>query len=136
MHEQALAVYIEECRHVPFAWGSHDCVTFADGACLVQNSKGFASDWLGKYSTASEAVRFFKQRMKAGNYHGPIAAMNIRMKRGQGFPSRGSIVARESEGQCTGFVLGVAISTKVAFVGDNGLEFSPIVPSDVWWIVE
>ncbi len=130
-----LATDIEEARSKPFEWGVHDCVTFADGACLVQTGKGFAADWVGKYSTALEARRFFARRMRAGGYTDCIHAMDKRLIRGLGFPKQGSIIAREAEKQCTGFTLGVAISTKAAFVGDSGLVFDRIVPTDIWWYV-
>jgi len=36
----------------------------------------------------------------------------------------------------TEIALGVALGDKVAFLGYDGLEFSPVKPTDLIWVVE
>lgn len=48
-----LAVYVESRRHLPFAWGSNDCVTFAAGAVEVMTGwRPTLSTWSGPLEAA------------------------------------------------------------------------------------
>ena len=134
--EIRLGEYIEAERHKPFEWGVNDCVTFANGAVVAQTGQGFCDDWCGKVSTAKEAVGFFRQRLAAGDYNGPLNMMDARLDRGEGFPPRGSIIAREIDDGFTGYALGVTLSAKAAFVACNGLYFAEIINADTWWAIE
>ncbi len=133
--EYRLGKYIDAHRNKPFEWGVNDCITFANGAVIAQTGGGFCDDWCGKASTSKEAIKFFRQRLTAGDYVGPLNMVDKRLKRGQGFPPRGSIIAREIDDGFTGYALGVTLNNKAAFVDVGGLVFNPIISADKWWHV-
>lgn len=52
---EALAAFIEERRHVPFAWGSNDCATFAADALLAMTGFDVLADLRHRWATAAQA---------------------------------------------------------------------------------
>ena len=123
--DKRLAALIEDYRHRPFAWGSCDCLIFANDAHRAMTGEGFADDWLGGYDSALGAARLVRG-------HDPIAALDDRLKRGTGFPPRGSIVATKAR-SVLGYALGVNIGVN-AFVGATGLTFRAVEPDQLWWM--
>lgn len=52
-----LAGYLEEARQTPFAWGRHDCVSFAAGWFCLMTGRDTYAPWRGRYSTRFGAAR-------------------------------------------------------------------------------
>ncbi|MDF0489213.1 hypothetical protein PX554_13815 [Sphingomonas sp. H39-1-10] len=52
-----LAAYLEPLRLRPFAWGSHDCCTFAAGAVEAMTGVDPMPEFRGRYSTAIGSAR-------------------------------------------------------------------------------
>jgi hypothetical protein len=52
-----LASYCEDARQKPFAWGSHDCVSFAAGWFCLMTGRDVYEPWRGKYDTQFGAYR-------------------------------------------------------------------------------
>lgn len=58
-----LSLYIAEKRHVPFAWGQHDCNTLI----VEWHDRLMKSNWLndvrGHYNCKLGAIRFYKTKL-------------------------------------------------------------------------
>lgn len=59
--ENRLGAYLRGCRGVPFAWGSHDCTTFAAGAVLALTGADRMGEFRGRYSTPIGARRALRR---------------------------------------------------------------------------
>lgn len=55
--EARLAAYLEPLRARPFAWGTHDCCTFASGAVEAVTDVDPMPEFRGKYRSAAGASR-------------------------------------------------------------------------------
>ena len=55
--ETRLAAYLEPLRTLPFAWGKHDCCTFAAGAVKAMTGVDPMPEFRGRYTTARGSVR-------------------------------------------------------------------------------
>ena len=64
--EARLAAYLEPLRTLPFAWGKHDCCTFAAGAVKAMTGVDPMPEFRGRYTTARGSVRALR-RIGAGN---------------------------------------------------------------------
>lgn len=112
-HADQLASYIEQHRAKPFAWGRHDCVTFADGwaACITGASaitKGL------KWSSALSAK---KAILKVGGLAGVIS---------QTFKSVDPAYACDGDvvlmaGDITGAALGIVVGPHILALSEEGL---------------
>ncbi len=128
--------FVESVRDVPFEWGTHDCITFANSAVRCYRGHGFCDDWLGGYSTELGAACHAKRLLHLNGFPGIIEAVDTRLKRIQTrYPSRGCVVARRTKG-VLGFAFGVVVSDRIAFVGATGLDMSKKDQIDVYWSVE
>lgn len=63
--EVRLAAYLEPLRARAFAWGEHDCCTFAAGAVNAMTGVDPMPEFRGRYSTARGSVRALR-RLGAG----------------------------------------------------------------------
>lgn len=54
--ETRLAAYMEPLRALPFAWGSHDCCTFAAGAVAAMTGASTIDEFRGLYTTRRGAL--------------------------------------------------------------------------------
>lgn len=130
--------YLESVRHKPFAWGTHDCMTFANDCVRAQRGTGFADDWLGSYRTPKQCLAHYMRKLRSNNRLDIIDGMDHRLNRIRTtIPPRGSIVAKpvSNDEAFTGFALGVAVSDLAAFVGPDGLNFMPIQGRDIFWSI-
>ncbi|MBB4620123.1 DUF6950 family protein, partial [Sphingomonas abaci] len=59
--EARLAAYLEPLRARPFAWGRHDCSTFAAGAVEAMTGVDPMPEFRGRYSTARGSVRALRR---------------------------------------------------------------------------
>lgn len=141
-----LAQLIERRRHAPFAWGSNDCLIFANDAYQAVTGSPLCADWLGGYNSAAAAVRLYRDAQAAcRTFEGQtpkstiVDALDSRLKRYKGaFPPRGFLVARvgPAGSGMLGHALGVSLGAKMAFLGLTGLVFLPPDPTDIFWAVE
>lgn len=53
----ALEQWFEACRERPFAWGAHDCCTFAMGAVRAVTGAELLPEWRGRYASRAQAQR-------------------------------------------------------------------------------
>jgi len=128
--QNRLFEYIESKRNQPFDWAVNSCMDFVNGASVAMTGFGFVDDLIFKHRNALGAQRFFLVKMAGGT--DPLALIDARASRIE-TPRRGAIIARKSDGQCTGYSLGVVVSRKAAFVGVAGLEFIlPQSTDNVW----
>lgn len=56
-----LAAYLEPLRARPFAWGQHDCCTFAAGAVAAMTDVDPMPEFRGRYSTAIGSARALRR---------------------------------------------------------------------------
>jgi hypothetical protein len=59
--EVRLMAYLEPLRLTPFAWGKHDCCTFAAGAVKAMTGEDPMPEFRGRYSTAIGSARALKR---------------------------------------------------------------------------
>lgn len=64
--EARLAAYLEPLRLRAFAWGQHDCCTFAAGAVTAMTGVDPMPEFRGRYSTALGSARALR-RIGAGD---------------------------------------------------------------------
>ena len=131
--------FINEWRYKKFEWGQVDCIRFVDEAYYAQIGKHIFDDWFGTYTTEWGAFLNYKRQIKRSGHKNIITAINSRLRAiDRLHPSRGAIIGRGDYGalMVTEIALGVALGDKVAFLGYDGLEFSPAKPTDLIWVVE
>lgn len=131
--------FIEDWRYRPFKWGESDCIRFVDEAYHTQIGKHVFDDWFGTYTTEWGAFLNYQRQLKRSGHTNIITAINSRLRAVDWLqPSRGAIIGRGDYGplMVTEIALGVALGDKVAFLGYDGLEFSPSRPTDIFWCVE
>jgi hypothetical protein len=140
-HDIELAKYIDECRDRPFAWGSHDCLTFAAGCVYAQTGRATLYDMLGDYTCPMSALIHARRRIKKFDYPSDVSiidALDERLDRVETpYPARGSITARRADQQdsVTGYALGVCLRRHSAFLYETGMIFLDREPADLFWSV-
>lgn len=124
----ALDAYVDQYREQPFAWGTHDCCTFAAGWVLLVRGVDFMADLRGLDTALSAA------RALADN-GGLLAAVTQRM----GPPVAGLmaqvgdvVLVRHGAGQRS---MGVCIGPYVTAPGEAGLLMVPIIQAEAAWRV-
>lgn len=128
--------YLEQSRQKPFAWGDHDCITFANKACAAQKGYGFADEFLGKYTTCQGALLTYRRWLKSSNHSTLIEAVDDRLERLKtNIPPIGSIVAKQDN--LTNAVLpikfGVCVGRLIAFVGADRLVLRQPSSDMIFW---
>ncbi len=131
--EIRLAEYVEQARYVPFEWGKHDCITFANNALKCQTGHGFADGHLTGYKTALGASKKYIGWLRKSKYHSLTDALDdilsrVRLK----FPPRGAVVAMPIEGILP-LSFGVVVSQYCVFVGEEGLIFMRPQDDFMFW---
>lgn len=124
-----LAAFIEERRHLPFAWGSNDCCLFAADWIRCVCGIDFAEDLRGTYSTALSAARVLRR------HRGVIALAEVKAgldRKSIELVQRGDLMAFEVPG---GVALGICLGSVGAVVGARGLEFPTINRACAAWKV-
>lgn len=56
-----LNAYLDSARDMPFAWGTHDCVTFACGWHALMTGRDAYAPWRGRYKSRVGAARRIKE---------------------------------------------------------------------------
>lgn len=115
--QSRLALFVEERRAVPFAWGSNDCAMFARDAVKAMTGR----DPVGKsllYSTAAGAASILKkksfERRLTGMFGEPVPRK---------LAQRGDVVLAEVEGRV---LLGICLSDCWAAPCETGLAMRPM----------
>jgi hypothetical protein len=126
-----LEVYIERLRAQPFAWGTHDCVTFAIGWLELARSDLSPREELAEsldYSTVVGALRALRGRelQEAVDDWGRLTSVAVP------FAQRGDLVLVETSGRPS---LSVCVGDYAAGPGITGLELVPLVTARAAWRV-
>lgn len=114
---QRLALFVEQRRATPFAWGAQDCCTFAcDAVVHMTGADPMAS--LRHIATATAARRLLKRiplPILAAQHLGPMQTTAM--------AQRGDLLLLEQRGQ---HLLGVCLGHQWAAPGHHGLVFGPM----------
>lgn len=112
--EQRLSEYIASKVGVPFAWGSHDCCTFAAGALLALTGENPMFSH-GEYTDAAGAAIVLRD---AGGIERIPEAHGLSLLPSVSFAMRGDIVSIKIDGRTS---LGVCCGNISLFAGPVGL---------------
>jgi len=127
-----LEVYLDRHRATPFAWGTHDCVTFAVGWLdLVREDLGPQLDTLATtldYRSAHGAVLRIGQAglHAAVEDWGQLTPVNVRSAQ------RGDLVLIETGGRHS---IALCVGDHAAGPGVHGLELAPMDLATAAWRV-
>ncbi len=129
--EDRLHALVEERRHRPFAWGSHDCGLFAADSVLGTTGLDFMDGLRGHYDSALGATRILQR-------HGCADIVDLVIARG--FIGRQHVLdARRGDIVCAeggaGLTLGVVCGARFAWAGPDGLLFVSIDRATRAWRV-
>jgi hypothetical protein len=115
--------YIKQKNMTPFAWGTHDCATFASGA--VEAMTGLCL-FEPTYDNAKDALRFIEEG-------GGLEAM-VTERLGEPVPvaMRGDVVLIPLEDR---EVLGVCLGLEMAAPGEEHLLYYPTARASKAWRV-
>lgn len=115
---RALADYVAAHEQTPFSWGTHDCIMFACGGIEAVTGHDPAHHWRGKYSTAMQAARIFKD-------WGGFEEMIATIAGGEGFDEQPITMARRGDlvllQQGKRPVAGICLGVFSAFAGPEHL---------------
>ena len=122
--EARLAAFLEPVRALPFAWGRHDCCTFAAGAVEAMTGEDAMAEFRGHYRTARGSVRALR-RYGAGALEPTLTA-----KFGEPLPpalaQRGDVIMADG-------ALGISLGGFALMVGsEEGREGLIRVPMARW----
>ena len=124
---ERLAAFIEARRHLPFAWGSNDCATFAADALLAVTGADALGPLRGRWATEAQAQQVL------GQLGGPAWAarrlLGRPLARAAAAP-RGAVVCARMQGQP---ILGVHLGAFWCAPGARGLEFRPALEERLAW---
>ena len=126
--------YLRSVKGVPFAWGSHDCLTFSNGAFSAYHGKGYADDWLGEYMAGRDPMlrRDLRKRFSADTFD---EAIERRLDPVGHIPPKGALVATDrAERWLIGYALGICVGTKAAFVSRAGIVYHPLESIQKAWV--
>jgi hypothetical protein len=123
---ERLASVIDGAMNKPFAWGSHDCCTFAND-CIIACTGASAWPEL-KWHDSKSAAKLVRE------FGGLKASLDGYLTRLESIAlaKRGDVVIVDNGGR---EVVGVCIGSSIAAPGVNGLEFIPIDLAKSAWSV-
>jgi hypothetical protein len=119
--------YLREHERRPFAWGSHDCCTFA--ACCVEALTGENPMRRYRYRTERGALRALA---RDGGLERAVAVALAGREIPPLTAQRGDVVLFTYQGQP---VVGVCVGTHIASPGPAGLSRTPISAATRAWRV-
>ncbi len=135
--DQNLMEYIEQKRNEPFAWGTHDCLTFISGAVEAMVGEDLFADEIYKYKDYKTGLSAYKRYKKAGKSYQTTLNRVLTPFEGRLAP-RGSVVANIEIGgaaEVLGAALGIVVSDRAVYVGDDGLIFQRVSAETKSWLV-
>lgn len=104
----------------PFAWGSHDCCRFADGAIEAVTGARMFADIVSRYKTERGAMR----RLRSFGFATVVEALASRLAPAR-WPTRGDIAVIGDPAEPLP-ALGVAAGREIAALGPTGLAVLPL----------
>jgi hypothetical protein len=108
--------YVDRARAKPFAWGTHDCISFTCGWYTAMTGCNPFAPFAGKYDSETAAFRVMHGKgvhmmEEAGDY-----LFEVAFRKPVEFAQRGDIVLAEN-------ALGVSLGNRGAFLTVEGLGF-------------
>lgn len=132
---ESLNAYLEETRDRAFAWGSHDCLTFSNGAFRAMHGRGWADDWIGRYMVDGRPMRRL-ELIKEFGWRNFYQAIDERLKPIDHVPPLGALVTtKRSKSWIIGSALGISAGSKAIFLSETGLLGLPLEAIDRAWII-
>jgi hypothetical protein len=132
--QDRLISYVKAQRGKPFAIGSHDCLTFTNGAWNAMHGRGYADQIIGKYTDLGQKAL---AKLIRDNFGTPdmIAALDAGLTRVNGFPPKGALVVRKADRQYfTGYAFGIAMGVTAVFLGERDVVYMPISQIEGAWV--
>lgn len=126
---ERLAAFVEQRRHVPFAWGANDCATFAADAVLAITGRDPMQRLRGRWLDEPQALGVLAGL--GGLAWAAKACLGRPLLATAGAP-RGSVVLARMLGRP---VMGLALADWWAAPGAHGLEFRPCSEVRLVWVV-
>ncbi len=124
--------FMRDRHHVPFSWGSNDCVLFAADGIKAITGKDLAEKFRGKYRSLSGALKILKAE------GGTLAGLaDDRLERiPVTLAQRGDLVLHKQQGPFDG-ALGLVYlgGVQAAFVGEEGIKLIPLNSCSAAWRV-
>ena len=128
--EQRLAEAVDAARTKPFAWGTHDCPTFAfETRAALTGGEDVAALWRGRYSTALGGERVMRrlgwtslEEMGRTLLGDPRSAVLL--------AQRGDIVLAD-----TGLGFGICVGATAVGMAPAGLVTLPLTSCRMAWAV-
>ena len=124
----ALHQQITEFNDKPFAWGTHDCCTFAADCVLAMTGIDHLAAHRGGYKTAAGAAR---RLAKVGGIEAGMIAL-LGEPIAPALAQRGDVVCFTSP---LGDTAGICMGTHIAAAGENGITHTPMVQAYKVWRV-
>ena len=125
--QDALYAKIEEFNARPFAWGTHDCCTFAADCVMAVTAVDKMAAYRGGYSNAQGAARKIK---KAGG-------LDIALTKELGEPLAITAMAQRGDVVCftsaLGDTAGICVGSMIAAAGLDGVTYTPMVQAFKAW---
>jgi hypothetical protein len=126
--ERHLAEAIDVAHAKPFAWGLHDCVTFAfETRMTLTGGADVAALWRGRYSTALGGARVMR-RLGWGSLEDMGHALLCAPRESPLLAQRGDIVLAD-----TGLGFGVVIGATAVGITPEGLSFAALTSCRLAW---
>ncbi len=123
-----LALFTEERRKTPYAWGTNDCVTFSADAVWAITGEDPIADIRGTWSDEEGAQAVLEAQ------GGLIAACDARYERvDRNFAQRGDLcLIKDANGNPS---LGVCIGADAAAPGETEMLMTPVSKARLAWRV-
>lgn len=125
----ALALFFEEKRHQPFAWGKNDCALFAADWLAILMGTDYAAAQRGTYDTALGAARLLQER---GGLEGIVDATGY-ARAPVAFARRGDLVLFDMP---DGPTLGVCAGKHSVFAGGECIVAQLTAACRIAWRIE
>ena len=126
-------LYLREVVDKPFEWGTHDCLTFTNGAWKVMYGYGWADDWLGRYMIDGRPMRKDEMRkaFKFSTFEQGLRSKLTPSER----PVFGSLVTtRKAQRWIIGSAMGISLGSRCVFLSKDGLIKLNIEDVESSWV--
>ena len=131
---ERLNKYLKRVKGQPFAWGSHDCLTFTNGAYRAMYGSGWADEWLDRYMVGRRPMRRteLKREYKFGDF---TLAVDSKLQRCGGIPPLGALVTtKHAQRWVTGVAMGICTGTRAVFLSKEDVLYLPLDAIENSWI--